>query len=240
MNKQAARKPGNNKVIPWIIAAFFLELAALVLLKEKLDEQNLMLLAIYVVFATLALIPLSLSFSAWKTPADKFISDWTFELAGIEGKMRESDRIRFFWTLVGVAVFAAVRSKNWVPLVMFLTPAAVIGYPLVDKWIRQKQGKTGAAAARKSKIRPLHILVMLLSLVGTGFFFIIGYHVVLHSVWMMLPVLVGFVSLFLRPAAAVITVLIREFRDPGEKYTNPERTGTADPWDRPDKQQPWR
>lgn len=215
---------------------------AVVVLGETLEEHNLILPVVVLVFI------LGFGFLAyqiskdWKQPDEKILD---MEEAGQNNvppsttKKRatyEERRKLFFASLVFIA-FILLRKKRitagtLISCGIVLTAGCVY---FVPAWIQKRRGKEGQPLFPNAKLQPEQIFYMLFSLFGVCFcgFWI---YMVLSNIpqfwWFSIP---GFIigAGISRPLVAGIRILLRRPRDPGEKHVR--KAEETDPWDRPDK-----
>jgi Ca2+/Na+ antiporter len=234
------RKMTRGETVVFVF--LFLGMFCLVKFHEKLQEWNLILPVIIVVFvAFLGFFAWQIA-KDWKKPDEEILDTTDSQQSNIlSGTTKKQptyeDRQKFFFSSLAFIAFILFREKKLNPgSLIFCGIVLLAGCAwFLPAWIQKRRGKEGQPLFPKAKLQPEQIFYMLFSLAGTCFI-IFWIYIVLRKIpqfwWFSIP---GFIigAGVSRPLVAGLRILLRKEKDPGEKHINKRKD--ADPWDRPDR-----
>ena len=227
-------KDGTKNKTPLLIVIIGILILVIVKGSANLQEMGLFLPAVGLLLLLALIWIFSMAYKSWKTPAEEVAEEVTEASTSVPGQAPGvQERLKRF--AAGILFLAIIYLQGGTPPLPFVVLVLLItGLPLVGALIRKAQGREGEPFFANARINPRVILECLFFLACFGFACFWCGLCILHRIWFILPFGVGIGLCILRPLVARIQLLLREFRDPGEKHVRSKKED--DPWDRPDKE----
>lgn len=224
----------NGKEIkPW----WFFVIAALILFLhvfgDRLENQNLILIPVVLLFVVAFGILLRQSIRLWKQRDEEIVSEYlpaAAFLCGSDGTDLKTHGQRFASTALFCAfVLYRTRGRSKISYLFCGVALILLAIPLIRAWLgktrKQPEGPDYRAAS---------VVAIAVGLIPCAFFCAFMGIGTYHGVWWFVcPPGLIFLSLFSRPLVAGLRILFRKEKDPGEKHVRKHKD--IDPWDRPDR-----
>ena len=235
-----SRKMSRGEAV--VFAFLFLGMFCLVKFNDKLQELNLLLPVIIIVFVAFFGFFAWQIAKDWKKPDEEIMGaeqDWKNGqfLSNQKKPVSYAERKQFFLSSIGFVLLVLFQQDRIDAGILIFCSIPLLGGCawFLPAWIQKRRGKEDQPLFPKAKLQPEQMFYMLFSLAGTCFI-IFWIYIVLSNVpqmwWFSIP---GFIigAGVSRPLVAGLRILFRKEKDPGEKHINKRRD--ADPWDRPDR-----
>lgn len=223
----------KDNVAPWFIFLLAPAMFAIIVFRDWLSANNLILPAAIAIVVIVLGILLVQSLKEWKKSDEEILSayNWGIFFQQKEGSNTKKTVLR---ALLGstILIFFLLKDHSIMP-----TPAKIVfgilAVVVALSPILSRKRKDSQKSSRTYRITGKEVTAFLAGLIPTLFFcFFIGVGTYHGVWWFVTPPGLVFLALFTRPLVAAVRTVYRRFRPDDEAHIRKGKE--LDPWDRPD------